>query len=637
MKRSKSQAVYKFLPKTWVSERDDSNIAVTAQITKWNYKEMKGIYEDFIENEIRRQVKLFGKRGGDISSFDLREDIHSFVVVEPNCIEDVPDIFGKMSPLVFYCSSCGKAFEKKKASDVESHTWWCSNPNCKKRTVKQLQMIYTCECGYAQPVKLPFVPGVSEFKYYPNEKASRFKMFYQNDRKVAELRIQCPNCNTTLFPDNANSGKNYKAFTLCIVNLVDERSGAFYKRGSEAKKAIVAKWFGKMSQAEYEKILENIELAFSDRFRSSAERERIEQQVRGLISMGFVKEEDFDQVVNKMLTDSNSDAVSVEKYALACDDICRQFVSTNPVAYEEWLNNYSFKLMQYNTVKYARRVVTLQDSIDRQIEMEFIDSPEDVYVWHRRLGITNMQVSCDIQIVNCTYGYTRKAFDPSKNTNKNTLLKLNAYDKNTEGTAHLVYGAKLDTEGILFEFSQRRIIEWLAVNHIIRQEQIPDLDDDLAVKKWYAENIHSDLISMFGDIEGDEPITKNVFGLLHSMSHALLNAAGEISGLSSNSLTEIIFVETASIFIYSQTSQGVPLGALSGMAEMRYEYFLKRVYEDSRNCIFDPVCSQRDDTACHACLVIPEISCNHFNAGLGRKYMYSIEGVQSPKVGFWEM
>lgn len=345
----------------------------------------------------------------------------------------------------------------------------------------------------------------------------------------------------------------------------------FYKKGIEAKKAIVAKWFGKMSQAEYEKILENVELAFSDRFRSSAERERMEQQVRGLIAARFVKEEDFDQVVNKMLVDSNT--VSVEKYALACDDICRQFVSDNTVAYEEWLNNYSFKLMQYNTVKYARRVITLQDSINRQTEMEFIDSPEDVYVWHRRLGITNMQVSCDIQIVNCTYGYTRKAFDPLKNTNKNTSLKLNAYEKNTEGTAHLVYGAKLDTEGILLEFSQRRIIEWLVENHIIRREQIPDLDDELAVKKWYAENVRSNLISMFGDIEGDEPITKNVFGLLHSMSHALLNAAGEISGLSSNSLTEIIFVETASIFIYAQTSQGVPLGALSGMAEMRYEFF----------------------------------------------------------------
>ena len=42
MKRSKSQAVYKFLPRTWISERDDNGVAVTAQITHWSYKEMKG-------------------------------------------------------------------------------------------------------------------------------------------------------------------------------------------------------------------------------------------------------------------------------------------------------------------------------------------------------------------------------------------------------------------------------------------------------------------------------------------------------------------------------------------------------------------------------------------------------------------
>ncbi len=70
---------------------------------------------------------------------------------------------------------------------------------------------------------------------------------------------------------------------------------------------------------------------------------------------------------------------------------------------------------------------------------------------------------------------------------------------------------------------------------------------------------------------------------------------------------------------------------------MRYEYFLRRVLEDSRNCVFDPICRDRDDTACSGCLIIPEISCNHFNAELGRKYMYSIDGVRSPKIGFWEM
>lgn len=294
------------------------------------------------------------------------------------------------------------------------------------------------------------------------------------------------------------------------------------------------------------------------------------------------------------------------------------------------------KLIQ-NPIKYARRTITLEDSINRQMEMDFIESAQDVYRLHKKLGIANMQVSSDIQIVNCTYGYSRRAFDPKKSMNKNCRLKLNAYDKTKDGSANLVYGAKLDTEGIFFEISQKKIIEWLRINQIIREEQVPDLNDDLAVKKWFAEYVHSDEISMFGDVDENESITKNVFGLLHSMSHAFIRMAGELSGLSSNSLTEIIIVETASIFIYAQTSQGIPLGALSGMAEMRYEYFLRRVLEDSRNCVFDPICRDRDDTACSGCLIIPEISCNHFNAELGRKYMYSIDGVRSPKIGFWEM
>ena len=57
MKRSKNQAVYKFLPETWVSERNESNVAVTAKIIKWNYDKMQDIYDDFIENEIKRQIE----------------------------------------------------------------------------------------------------------------------------------------------------------------------------------------------------------------------------------------------------------------------------------------------------------------------------------------------------------------------------------------------------------------------------------------------------------------------------------------------------------------------------------------------------------------------------------------------------
>ena len=634
MKRSKTQAVYRFLPDMWISEKGDSERAISARIKNWNYIKMSDIYEDFIEEEIKRQIKLFGDRGGDISVFDITPGMHTFSVVETACNEGIPDIIGEMSPLVFYCSACGTVFDVRNPSNVDKYTWKCKE--CGKWAVKQLQMIYACECGHAQPIKIPYVPGVKDFKYRPNE--TQYKMFYKNGRaeKPAEFVLPCPTCNARLVPDNANSGRNYKPFTLRVINLVDERCGRFYKKGLEAQKTIVSRWFGQVSSEDYEEILNNIDLAFSDAFRSDSQRAAIEQQVRSLVDAGLLPAEMFESAVNNMLQNT-SNTKSVERYVTICDDLFAKRKAEDSVGYTEWLGHFSFKLMQYDTLKYAKRIVTLEEAIQRQLEMEFIDSVDEVNELNARLGISNMQVSCDIQILNCTYGYTRRVADPKNSSNKQCRLKLNAYDKTRDGTANLVYGAKLDTEGILFEIDRRKIVEWLYANGIITEEQLPDLDDDVSVKKWFAEYVHSDVISMFGEIDEDEVITKNVFALLHSMSHAFMNAAGELSGLSSNSLTEIIIVETASIFIYAQTSQGIPLGALSGMAETNYAYFLKKAFDESKNCVFDPICTERDDTACSACLIIPEISCNHFNAELGRKYLYSIDGVETPTIGFWEM
>ena len=636
MKRSKTQAVYRFLPEMWISEKDDSERAVSAKIKNWNYIKMSDIYEDFIEGEIKRQIKLFGDRGGDISAFDLSPDTHSFSIVETACNEGIPDIIGEISPLVFYCSSCGAVSDLRNPDAVDKYTWKCKNPDCGKWAVKQLQMIYACECGYAQPIKIPHVQGVKNFKFRPNE--TQYKMFYRsgNSEKTAEFVQICPNCNSRLVPDNANSGRNYKPFTLKVINLVDQRNGQFYKKGIDAQKTIVCRWFDKLSTADYEEILNNIELAFSDAFKSDAQRQNVKQQVRALIDAGMLPPEMFESAVNNMLQNAPN-TKSVERYVAMCDDLFSRKKTENPVGYAEWLSHFSFKLMQYDTLKYAKRIITLEEAIQRQLDMEFIDSPEEVTALNKKMGIANMQVSCDIQIINCTYGYSRRVADPKNSTNKNCRLKLNAYDRTRDGTANLVYGAKLDTEGILFEISQRKIVEWLYENNIISEVQLPDLDDDISVKKWFAQYVHSDVISMFGEIDDSEKITKNVFALLHSMSHAFMNSAGELSGLSGNSLTEIILVETASIFIYAQTSQGIPLGALSGMAESNYAYFLKKAFDEAKNCVFDPICTERDDTACSACLIIPEISCNHFNAELGRKYLYSIDGVDNPTVGFWEM
>lgn len=635
MKRGKSQAVYKFLPGMWVSEKNDAGRAITAEINNWNNRKMENIYHNFIEGEIKRQIALFGKRGGDINSFNLNGE-NCFMVVEPACNEGIPDIIGMMSPLLFYCSSCHATFQKQSAGQVDSRTWWCSA--CNKQSIKQLQMVYTCECGYAQPIKRPFVRGVSELLYKPNVNPN--KMFYRqgNAEKVAEFAIFCPNCQSRLVPDNAESSRNYKPFSLRLINLVDKRSGDFFEKGEEAQKIVIAKWFDKLTQEEYEEILDNVALAFSDTMRDTEQRKTAEEQARQLIAAGFGTEEDLEKMVANLLQNSGNN-VGIDRYVSACDDLFAVMKNANEEVYKQWVSSYAYKLMQYDTIKYAHQVFTLQDTIDKQIALEFIDEPSDILNMNKSLGIVNMQVACDIKVISCTYGYTRKTADPmiAQKQNSKCRLKLNAYEKTKDGNSNLVYGAELETEGILFEISQRKIIEWLRINNVITEEQMPDIEDEIAIKKWFAENVKGDVVSMFGEIEESEKITKYVFGLLHSMSHAFIKTAGEISGLSGNSLTEIIIVETASIFMYAQTTQAVPLGALSGMAENNYAQFLNKVYSDTRNCVFDPICTDRDDTSCSACLIIPEISCNHFNNELGRKYLYTIETMGQPLIGFWEM
>lgn len=633
MSRSKSQAVYSFLPHMWVASRGDGS-SVTAEISGWNYRRMDDVYQKFIEGEIKRQIRLFGNRGGDISSFDITDHVHSYTIVEPAMNETAEDIVGVKSPLVFYCNSCHEVIQKRNADDIDHMKWKC--PTC-GAILKQLQMVYACECGHAEPVKIPYVAGgYRKMKYLPNENPYRMIAVTDSGERRAELAVSCPNCKARLVPDNAESTRNYKPFSLKVINIADRKNGEFFEKGSKAQKVLVAKWFNKLSQEKFLEILDNIALAFSTQNTSNSKREEAERAVQNLIDSGIIPAAAKDAAIENMLSETTKNILSVEPYVNDCDQLFIKMKKDDESEYDRWIESFAFKLMQYNTLKYAPKILTLNDSISKQLSMDFIDSEDDILDLNQKMGIASMQVSCDIEIINCTYGYTRRVSDPVQAKKRLKLVAFNKYKDNSS----LVYGAKLETEGIFFEIDRVKILEWLLRNEIISESQMPDTEDEVAVKEWFAENVHSDLINIFSGVDDGEKITKNVFGLLHSMSHAFMKTAGEISGLEDTSLTEVIILETTSIFIYAQTSQGTPLGALSGMIETNYYNFLQKALENTKNCIFDPICEERDDTSCSACMVLPEICCEFFNHDLGRKYMYTLKEnaeTKKPFIGFWEM
>jgi hypothetical protein len=146
--------------------------------------------------------------------------------------------------------------------------------------------------------------------------------------------------------------------------------------------------------------------------------------------------------------------------------------------------------------------------------------------------------------------------------------------------------------------------------------------------------IRQSLIDQIPDIEEEE--NRNAFTILHSFSHALIRRACEESGYSLNSIRERLYfsaeggeVDYAGILLYTSgpTSDGT-LGGLAGQAGiMRMGRVIELALQDLKSCSNDPVCfdhlprkQEPNGAACHACLILPETSCECFNHMLDRNW-----------------
>lgn len=87
-------------------------------------------------------------------------------------------------------------------------------------------------------------------------------------------------------------------------------------------------------------------------------------------------------------------------------------------------------------------------------------------------------------------------------------MKLVAFDHYKDNVSNLVYGTKLETEGILFEIDRVKILDWFLKNEIITEEQMPDTEDEVAVKEWFSENVHSELVNIFSGVDDGEKLQR---------------------------------------------------------------------------------------------------------------------------------
>lgn len=120
------------------------------------------------------------------------------------------------------------------------------------------------------------------------------------------------------------------------------------------------------------------------------------------------------------------------------------------------------------------------------------------------------------------------------------------------------------------------------------------------------------------------------FVAVHSFAHALLKELSLDAGYPTGSLRERVYADPgqAGVLIYTASSDAA--GSLGGLAVLAEEERLNRTVhsalERANWCSNDPVCAESGPSgtdglnlaACHACLLLPETSCEHRNIYLDR-------------------
>jgi hypothetical protein len=180
-------------------------------------------------------------------------------------------------------------------------------------------------------------------------------------------------------------------------------------------------------------------------------------------------------------------------------------------------------------------------------------------------------------------------------------------------------------EGIYLELSEERLTQWQVVHRAWIERRL----DPAFIGRLDG------VFQTLPPLEGATRQWASRYLLVHSLAHILINQLVFECGYSTASLRERLYVSAdpaapmAGFVIY--TAAGDSEGTLGGLVRLghpnRLGPVVRRALSRASWCSADPVCSEHlggqgsrlaNLAACHACVLLPETSCETVNQGLDR-------------------
>ncbi len=245
----------------------------------------------------------------------------------------------------------------------------------------------------------------------------------------------------------------------------------------------------------------------------------------------------------------------------------------------------------------------------------------------RETGLNDVRLIGDFPVTTVVVGYTRDQREADE-----TIIRSFPHLRRDDPRTPLFVDT-VETEALMFRLKPDRVFRWLTINGLVKDGP-SNSRDEIEIRAWFLDQMTS--IDPFQEIPKDEPVKRAVYGLVHSFSHLVLRQAVIQSGFDRTSLSEYLFPRALSFVIYSNNRSKFTIGGLYTLFEQNLHELLRAMIDKGGTCVYDPVCME-EGGACHACMFISEVSCEHFNRNLSRKYLFGrFEADGREFVGYWD-
>ncbi len=630
MTRGRSQVLWRYTPGAIFRYNDDNAWCVVTSVQMNKPFPLEGVLADALADKL-----AFWRAIGPTGYPDPRSQPHKYIVGEPYWVHY--DIW----PIVFICKQCKRAHWWNSVEKLTStnNLLRCRSCGTVNEILTQIPFAFVHECGN---IDTPFVHQCPYDSKHP--------VGLVDKRTFQDSYWYCQTCNIHL-QKTPKEGLGFRACkcgkAMRGIILIDPR--IYYSQTIaivDIQPDILNIW---QENKDFPTLLlgaclrtpsyktSDIQNLARHQSNDSSIAPQILAMKNQLLESGM-PEDKIDEIIKKSSEDPAADPWGQYSADLSA---CQKYISTFEPAQSRQTLEYVFVRDEPKSMQFTMdNLITEANAKNDNDSALKISNDKDLAL---SLGLVNLAIVQELPILLAGVGFTRWFPSPLDFDGTSNNAELNPYPTNEKGKIP-IYVAKNTTEALMYELDPWRVATFLEVNGA---SAIPDevKSDEHILRSWLVSisqrlfdvgEAHLQLLTF--EKERGEVIdlpAALIFGLLHTISHALKSTAHQYVGIDQDSLAEYLFPGHIAGLLYASSHVKFTLGGIDAVFRSNLEQWLGTLRDFVNICSFDPVCSQTGG-ACLACLYT-KFGCNYFNRSLSRAFLFGgyVKGLDKDIVGYW--